>query len=153
MINIQNVEGKSPEQVCSKSCDLVMVSIAVVENNTEQHSNYTHVVYLPPYVLQPFPSWPACTLVLTFCLLFSPFALLAWVATCTPIFAIATQALYLAIALIQSLTLSLSLFHYVGLLFIFVSASLPPVINVVTSTRSRCPLCLGSMTALCTQHT
>ena len=72
-------------------------------------------------------SRPACTRTR----LYSPFVPLAWVATCAPVFAIATQALYIALFLSRALSLSLqlalfkalALFHNLFLIFNIVVCS------------------------------
>ena len=98
------------------------------------------VSYLLLYVAQPFPSWPACALVLTYCHLLSPFVPLAWVAT-----------LYFPAHICHSYpgpyilppSLDLSLFHNVIVSFVFVSVS-SSIVNVVPPTCSRYPWCLES---------
>ena len=94
------------------------------------------VRYLRPYSIPFSPSWPACTHTTSF----SPFAPLAWVATCAPMFAIATQALYIALLLSHLSPQIIALFSrahshnvVVALRCVYHNKCFPP-------TRSRRPL-------------
>ena len=67
--------------------------------------------------------------------LLSPFVPLAWVATCAPIFAIATQALYLTVHTLSLFSLVNN--HHVVVSFVLVSC---PVSNKCQSTNLPVPV-------------